>query len=272
MQVNFLLGVAVSSLVAFSGYKKGALSGDGFWGALFVGAAIITFGGWLWFILLLAFFISSSILTRLKKKEKWKVYQKFDKGGERDFIQTLANGGLGAILAICNSFFTGPLWFGAYVGAMATVNADTWATELGVLSRKTPRLITSGSRVPPGTSGGITRAGFMASVSASLLIGFVALIGLFAKTATWQTHLWIALAALVSGTLGSLLDSFLGATKQAMFYCPRCGEETEGRVHSCGERTRMIRGSTWLNNDGVNLISSLFGAVLGALGAYFWAG
>lgn len=272
MEVNIIWGFLISSLIAAAGYKKRALTPGGFWGAVLIGTLIITFGGWLWFVLLLVFFVSSSILTRYRREEKNIAGQKFAKGGPRDFTQTMANGGLGAVLAVLSSIFASPLWFGAYVGAMATVNADTWATELGVLSRRLPRLITNGAQVPPGTSGGVTRVGFLAAVTASLLIGLTAFTGLLIKTAALHNHLWIAGAALLSGTLGALLDSLLGATGQVMYYCEKCREETEAPVHSCGRQALQIRGKNWLNNDGVNLISSVFGAGLGALLAVFWSG
>ncbi len=270
MQVNIFLAITTSLIIALIAYKKRSLSPSGFWGAILVGTVIISFGGWLWFSLLAIFFISSSLLSRYRRYEKEETAKKFAKGETRDLAQTLANGGLGAALAIFSALFASPLWFGAYLGAMATVNADTWATELGILSRKTPRLITNGDRVPPGTSGGITRAGFLASVAASLLIGFTALVGLFIQTANFKNHFWVIGAALLGGTLGALLDSFLGATRQAMYYCEICGKEIEIPVHSCGNNTVKIRGFNWLNNDGVNLASSFFGAMLGALGGVIW--
>lgn len=271
MQVNFFLALLISFIVALAGYKKNALSISGFWGAILVGTLTIAFGGWLWFSLLATFFISSSLLTRFREKEKEEAGRNFSKGGARDFPQTIANGGIGAVLAVLSSLFSNPVWFGAYLGAMATVNADTWATELGVLSRKTPRLIINGDRVPPGTSGGITSAGILASISASLLIGLIALFGLFFKTASLANHFWVMGAALFGGTAGALLDSFLGATSQVMYYCENCQEETELAVHFCGEPARKIRGYNWLNNDGVNLVSGFFGAILGAFGALLGA-
>jgi uncharacterized membrane protein len=59
--------------------------------------------------------------------------------------------------------------------------------------------------------------------------------------------------------LGSLFDSFLGATVQAIYFCPTCDKETERHpVHTCGTPTAMIRGWEWLNNDWVNFGCSAF--------------
>ncbi len=59
-----------------------------------------------------------------------------------------------------------------------------------------------------------------------------------------------------------MVDSILGATMQAMYYCPACEKETEQRIHNCGVWTRPMRGVTWLNNDVVNFIATLFGGLL----------
>ena len=76
---------------------------------------------------------------------------------------------------------------------------------------------------------------------------------------------WVLIpAAAVSGLAGSLFDSLLGATVQAIYRCPACGVETERTVHRCGNATRHVRGWAWLDNDWVNFFCSLAGAACGA--------
>jgi uncharacterized membrane protein len=68
-----------------------------------------------------------------------------------------------------------------------------------------------------------------------------------------------------SGLFGSLFDSLLGATVQAIYFCPTEKKETEKHpLHTCGTPTVQIRGLKWLNNDLVNVACSAFG-VLSAL-------
>src|SRR5512143_1311132 len=155
--IQFIIGLLLAILIAFLAWKAGSLSASGAWAASITGGLIFGLGGWAWAALLLTFFISSSALSRLFSQQKASLAEKFSKGSQRDWGQVLANGGLGALLAVAGSLFPGAygwIWI-AYAGAMAAVNADTWATEVGVLSRTPPRLIISGQPVERGTSGGI---------------------------------------------------------------------------------------------------------------------
>ena len=150
---------------------------------------------------------------------------------------------------------------------MSTVNADTWATEVGVLSRVPPRLITTGNPVPPGTSGGVTRLGMWASVTGALLIGAMATALMQVQSLVsghgWSSEvLYYPFLAIIGGLSGSLLDSFLGATVQGIYFCGQCDKETESPVHRCGQRTLLVRGQRWLNNDLVNFLASLLGALI----------
>jgi len=157
-------------------------------------------------------------------------------------------------------------WFFLFIGVMATVTADTWATELGTLSKAAPRLITNGRTVEVGTSGGVSPLGTGVSFLGGLLIGLVAgILGAMAGLHPWSAVLFVTLAGAVSGGAGSLIDSLMGATVQQIYYCDTCQKETERKVHRCGTTTRPLRGWSWLNNDLVNLISSLGGGLVAVL-------
>ena len=262
MTAALITGLFLGAAVAGLAWRVGALSRSGAVAAAVSGGLIFGLGGLPWAALLLAFFISSSALSRAFARRKAAVAEKFSKGSQRDWGQVLANGGLGALLVILHALLPAQAWvWAAFVGAMAAVNADTWATELGVLSRSEPRSITSGKVVERGASGGVSLFGYLAALAGALLIGGIA--GLFASRPDMPA---LVLAAVTGGLAGSSFDSFLGATVQAIYCCPACKKETERHPrHTCGTETALLRGWPWLNNDLVNFACSLVGAAVGVL-------
>jgi uncharacterized protein (TIGR00297 family) len=175
--------------------------------------------------------------------------------------QVAANGGVFTATAIAYAVTHSPAFMVAGAGAIAASQADTWATEIGTLSRQMPRSIATLRRVPAGTSGGVTLAGLAASLAGSLFVAFTAsLLG-------WPAE--AAFAAIAGGFGGSIVDSALGATLQSQRWCETCEAGTERAVHDCGSTTVLTGGLSWMNNDFVNLLCSLTGAFVGA-GLKIW--
>ena len=268
--IELVGGFALSLMIGLVGYRRGALKGSGVVGAVVTGTLIFGLGGWEWGALLVAFFVSSSALSFYHAKDKEGLAEKFAKGHRRDLAQALANGGAAAVLAALSQLF--PLvegggegvWFAACAGAMAAVNADTWATELGVLSARPPRLITTGRQVEVGASGGVTWLGTAASLGGAAFIGLLGGLGVLILGQGWAAAGVLLLAAVTGGLAGSLFDSFLGATVQAIYWCDACQKETERKVHRCGTQTCLLRGWPWLGNDLVNFFASVLGALVAA--------
>ena len=252
-------GWAAAAAIALAAYRAGSLNRSGATAAFVVGGLTFGFGGWAWALLLLVFFISSSALSHLFRQRKHALSEKFSKGHQRDWGQVAANGALAAALAAVHAWHPESRWvWPAFAGALAAVNADTWATEIGVLARSAPRYILSGKPVPRGTSGGVSLLGFGAALAGAALIGVCALSG--------KASPRLALAVTVGGWLGAVADSILGATVQAMYFCPQCQKETEHTPqHTCGAPTVWRRGWRWMNNDAVNFIASAVGAIAAAL-------
>ncbi|HYX50464.1 MAG TPA: DUF92 domain-containing protein, partial [Ktedonobacteraceae bacterium] len=215
---------------------------------------------------------SSSLLSSSRAQKKAIVASdKFSKGSQRDLSQVVANGGLATVFALCfvvsRSSGMRRRARSGFIGALATATADTWATELGTLSTTSPRLITNGKPVAPGTSGGITPLGIAASALGASTLGFF-----FWAVEGFRNSLQpIPLLAFFSGMAGSSFDSILGATLQAMYTCPTCKTETEQRIHHCGTRTRFLRGIAWMNNDVVNLMATTIGSVVAIVLDIFFA-
>ncbi len=257
--MQILLGFLLALIIAFLAYKAHSLNKSGAIAATFTGTIIFGIGGWEWAILLLTFFITSSALSRAFKKRKQGLNEKFSKGHERDAGQVFGNGGIATLFAALHFFFPNELWpWLGFAAALAAVNADTWGTELGVLNPNPPRMITNLTKiVEKGTSGGISLIGTLASLAGSALIGILA--SLFTPLADSASIFFVVTLA---GLAGALFDSFLGATVQAMYFCPKDNKETEKHpLHTCGTPTTLIRGWVWLDNDWVNFACGTFGVL-----------
>jgi uncharacterized protein (TIGR00297 family) len=266
MATRLLVGLLLSALIGGLGYWRRSLTRSGWLGAIIVGTATTGLGSWAWGALIIVFFVLSSALSRLGAARKQAVAEdKFSKSDQRDIWQALANGGLPAALALGYALAPHPAWWAAALGALGTATADTWATEIGTLSRGRPRLITSGRPVDPGTSGAISGLGTLATTAGAATIGLAAWALAAAGLDAGAGAAWVVAAATLGGVGGSLIDSLLGATAQQMRWCPACGRETERAVHRCGTPTTFRRGWRWLDNDWVNLISTAGGASLGVL-------
>lgn len=261
--LRLLLGLFSSGIIGLLAYRRRSLSRSGMAGAVLTGTTTFGLGGWSWGLSLIFFFVSSSFLSHFRERDKIGIAtDKFSKGSRRDLGQVIANGGIATLLALSygstSSTTLRNILQAGYVGALATATADTWATEVGVFSRQQPRLLTTGKPVPAGTSGGITLLGTGASAAGAFFLGLV-----FWLLQRWRrAYTPLPLIAFMSGLLGSLFDSLLGATVQAIYYCSACNKETERQIHSCGTKTRLRRGLHWLNNDVVNFLATLVGGLV----------
>ena len=263
--MQLIIGILLAIIIAYLAYRAHSLDRSGAYAAFIIGTVIFGLGGWRWAVLLLTFFITSSGLSRAFKERKREANEKYAKGGRRDAGQVFGNGGIPALFAALSVFFPEANWpWLGFAASLAAVNADTWATELGVLNPTLPRLITNLRKVvEKGTSGGVSLIGTLASLAGAGVIGLLATLLPALSTVEgsptrvdWSILLWVTMA----GLLGALFDSLLGATVQAIYYCPACQKETERNpTHNCGAETSQIRGWKWLNNDWVNFACGAFG-------------
>lgn len=253
--VNPLVSAVLVLPVVCSAVRLRWLSLSGAVAAFVVGWVTLTAGGWQAASVLLAFFITSSALSRWRAERKRRMEFLTARGAQRGAAQVLANGGV-ASLCIALYALTGEWrWWLAFVGAYASANADTWSSEIGALSPAPPRHVLTGRILRAGDSGGVTLLGTLAGCVGSAVV---------AGVASWvhPVPLWQTLAVTLGGMAGNLLDSVVGATLQARYRCERCGEVLEKAEH-CGAPAMQVAGWRWVNNDVVNLLCTLAGAAVG---------
>jgi uncharacterized protein (TIGR00297 family) len=248
-------------VVALAARRTRALSPSGAVAGALVGTLCMA-AGWSWGVLLLSLFVTASVLSRIDERGKLaRLSSVVEKGGERDAGQVLANGGVFAAAALGQLLVPSPAWMALGLGAIATSTADTWATEVGTLSARDPVSIISGRRVPAGTSGAITALGSAAGAAGA---AFIAAEGALAR---WPVPF---AAAALGGLAGAATDSVLGATIQARRWCEACATSTERKVHSCGSPTRHTAGLRGFDNDVVNVVCSVVGALIALAVSRLW--
>jgi uncharacterized protein (TIGR00297 family) len=253
-------GLFVAGAVALGARRAGALSLPGMAAAIAIGTLAVT-AGWAWGALLIAYFVVSIALSRLRGSEKeQRTGDVVEKGGARDAVQVLANGGLFAVAALVAASSTlssssTTLIAAVALGALAASAADTWATEIGSLAARPPRSIITGRPVPAGTSGGVNLIGMGAMVAGG------AFVAVGAQVLSIDAPV---LAVTIGGVSGALADSVVGATMQDRRWCETCQTSTERTVHSCGTATRHAGGFAVMDNDLVNLIATVVGGAVAA--------
>lgn len=270
LQLQLMVWMAITVVIAYLAFKTKALSLSGAMGAWLLGTVVFGLGGPEWMIPVLVFFFFSSILTKMGKKHKKKLETVFEKTGRRDIFQVFANGGVAMIATMCWHFLAAVwpdlelFWYMIFLGAVAAATADTWGTEIGAFSKHLPRSIVTWKQVSQGSSGGLTIIGTSGALFGSFLI---ALAGKYSLAFfTGITISWVAVAVIsVVGLLGALVDSFLGATVQAQYQCPTCKKHTEKDHHCDNDSIPLIGGHKMINNDIVNFSNTVAGGLLGAL-------
>ena len=231
------------------------INGRGFLASVVVGLSIVFGGGPSWFVIVAVFFALGVAFTLYAYGYIRDMGTAQEKGGVRSWPNIMANGGVASVVALVNILKPELALSALFLGAISTSAADTVATELGLLSRGKPRLITSPKKVvPPGTSGGVTPLGVMGALFASLVIGSMALF-----LGVGQGSMTVVLVCVVGGIFGACFDSMLGAAVQRKGHCVICLKPTEALKH-CGESTHVAEGLSCVENNVVNLIATAAGA------------
>ncbi|HEX4012672.1 MAG TPA: DUF92 domain-containing protein [Candidatus Cybelea sp.] len=253
--LNVALGALFAALIAIGAYRARSLSLDGAIAAFAVGTIVFGCTQWRGAAILLAFFLPSAVLTRLGRERKSRLSESSE-AKARNAWQVFANGGVAAFCALLAQRFGAPFDV-AFAGAFAAASADTWGTEIGTLARGRPVSILTFRPIQTGLSGGISLQGSVATIGGALFVGTVAGLAGFAPL----------LSVTIGGIAGALVDSLLGASLQALRWCPSCRCDCETSPHLCGTPTTLRRGFAWFQNDAVNFCATVGGALVAALGA-----
>ncbi|WHY70433.1 DUF92 domain-containing protein [Fictibacillus enclensis] len=260
----FALFMVVLALFVAIAYKIRMLTLGGAFSSWGIGVVVCAAFGYRGLGLLLLFFISSSLLSKWGKEKKKKLRTLSVESKGRNAGQVFANGGAAFLAGAGFLFFSHPFWLALFIASLAEAAADTWASEVGVLSKGEPYHILRRTRVERGISGAVSPLGLTAAALGSLLISVTGALLFF--EGKWAFYVF--LITFLAGFLGNILDTIIGGTVQLGFRCPVCGAEVEVHTH-CGVPTEQIKGWSSVNNNTVNFISStLAGVTAGVM--MFW--
>lgn len=244
----------VTCLVAYAGYRLKSLTLSGAVLTVVTGTVIGYGFGWFGLYLLGVFFSTSSLASKYRAVDKAPVDEIVEKSGPRDYVQVLANGGIGMLTALAMAYTSNEAWLYAYIVSIAAATSDTWGSEFGVLAKRKPRSILTFRPVETGTSGGVSLYGTVMSI-----VGAATIVLATYPFMTLDFEVTLALIAL--GLIGSVVDTLLGATVQRKYRCRVCVKQTEKQMHH-GEATEYVKGWHWLGNDAVNFASITAAALI----------
>ncbi|MCL7044461.1 hypothetical protein MKW94_019347 [Papaver nudicaule] len=279
---QLVVAVIISSLIAIRAYKRKSLDGSGAIVGFLVMSGHIAIG-YTFGALILVFFFTSSKLTKVGEDKKRSIDAEFKEGGQRNWIQVLANSGIAMVLLVVLGILSG--WqdkcldskesslitclIGGVIGHYSCCNGDTWSSEIGMLSNGQPRLITTFKPVRKGTNGAVTTTGLLAAAAAGSVVGLTFVISGYFTTkcssdVALKQLLVIPLAA-TAGLCGSVIDSLLGATMQYSGFCTVRNKV----VAKPGPTVKRISGLSILDNNAVNLVSILLTTLLTAIACLY---
>lgn len=215
-------------------------------------------------VIMAGMFASSSLFTALGKRWKKRSEEVAEKSGPRDYVQAFANLGPAIVFILLFFYINEPFLLAAFIGSVAGANADSWASEIGGLSRQKPVMITNFKKVPKGISGGVTLLGTLGGVAGTIFI--VVLAHICYESVVPARLLWkLSVVCAIAGVVGFTLDSYLGAIGQGLYKDP------DGRLQEYGNDDAVLeKGLRWINNDMVNFLTTATAGLIAALLYMIW--
>lgn len=207
--VQILFGLLFAIIVAFIAFFGNWITLDATKAVIIFGTLIFGLGGWPLALAVLTFFITSNLLTRWNRVHRdagSDIHsRKSESSKRRDGYQIWANGFWIAIFCILWYLTDSNVFMAATFTALASATADTWATEVGTMNPGKTVKINSFQPVRPGSDGGVSIKGTLASAIGALTIaGFI-----FTTSTLYPVQIFIIVFFL--GFIGSVIDSYFGA-------------------------------------------------------------
>ncbi len=248
---GFFAYVGVSIIILLLAFKFRSITPDGMVAALLTAITLYALGGPLLGISLLVFFILGSIVSKLKNSQKEQAESIQEDTGARSWKQVVANSLSAAILVWLAYFLPEKnyLLLLAFT-VFSAAAADTFSSEIGMLTKGRVFHILTGKTIQNGVSGGVSWMGLAAGLGGSILLSLLTLP---------QFGLSGMVFASLMGFLGSILDSLLGATIQRKYK----GIQGQLQDRSLHLDELPTLGFQMISNNAVNFLTLNLVPVLG---------
>lgn len=238
---NFFIYLMIVIIILISAYKLGSITPDGMVAAILTAVTLYTLGGvWLGSSLL-AFFILGSAISKLSNERKQKAESLHEDSGARNWVQVICNSLPACVIAWIGYIYPDleviPILGFAVFAAAA---ADTFSSEIGMMSKGKVFNIFTGKPMPRGLSGGVSWIGLLAGLLGSTLLSLFALP---------EFGLRGMIFIIILGFLGSVFDSIIGILLQSQ-YVGDGGQLQDKRTDKS-----PIKGLKIMTNNAVNLVS-----------------
>lgn len=252
--LELIIAIFCALIVSLIAWRMRALTVSGAVAAFVVGGCVFSFGGIEAAVILIAFFISGSLLSKLNPQANQK-----EKNG-RDYKQVLSNG-IAPVIGVLLTALTPIVREQAtvfFLASLATATADTWATEIGMRYGNRVYNVFSFRPMQKGLSGGVSVIGLLASVLGAMSIGLLPLLPFWGGDKMCGLVLVrIFPVVAVAGFIGALIDSLLGATIQVKY-------EHDGLyIEDYVAGSSRVSGVSFIDNNLVNLIATIWGGLIG---------
>ncbi len=253
----FYIFMGLTFIIVFFAWKLNALTNDGVVSAFMTAVTLFGIGCIYLWTSLITFFILGSIQSKIKNSRKKDAEEVEMQTGTRNWVQVICNS-IPATIFVWAALFSDQkeIFLFAAFACFSAAAADTFSSEIGMLSKQKTFNIINFKKIEPGLSGGVTFLGLFAGLLGSAILSLFAL-------PVFGLKKYIVLVLL--GFAGCILDSILGATIQRK-YISLSGKLTEKNIEK-DVKLKLFSGISCVDNNIVNLLNVSF---ISGISLYFF--
>lgn len=249
--------MTIALTILITAFKLDSITPDGMVAAFLTAITLYSLGGVWLATSLLVFFVLGSIISKMKNESKRKAESLQEDSGARNWKQVLANSFPACIIAWIaylmpdKEFILLPAF-----AVFSAAAADTFSSEIGMMSKGKVFNILNGKEMPGGLSGGVSFVGLGAGLIGSMLLSTLAIPQFGIRGFTLITIL---------GFFGSILDSVIGVVLQSKY----AGDNGQLQDKKNTKDDIPVKGLKVITNNAVNFITLSLIMISGQLLCFF---